>query len=265
LRIAVCHKSRRVPVTSPVAKPRVADLFEARKPKEHAILAEISGVVSFGKETKGKKPPDYHADDCTEAHEELIPKWRQINVFEGDPPRRMDAHLCEFRNHRSRGDRNLPRQRRADPFRVRASATQGAPRAIVHDGKAYPSLEKPCLVAVDIDGQMDGQDTGKGYKGSPIHTISIFANPPLEGKPKPGDPRVLTVKPGRNPAFRGGRGPRSISCRAFTTSGVAFPPCARTVTTSPAMRWFMARSPIRKWGEARNIRIFGHGTLSVRG
>ena len=35
--------------------PRVADLFEARKPKEPAILAEISGVVSFGKETKGKK------------------------------------------------------------------------------------------------------------------------------------------------------------------------------------------------------------------
>ena len=35
--------------------PRVADLFEARKPKESSILAEISGVVSFGKETKGKK------------------------------------------------------------------------------------------------------------------------------------------------------------------------------------------------------------------
>ena len=35
--------------------PRVADLFEARKPKEPAILAEISGTVSFGKETKGKQ------------------------------------------------------------------------------------------------------------------------------------------------------------------------------------------------------------------
>src|SRR5690606_33628208 len=35
--------------------PRVADLFEARKPKEPAILAEVSGVVGFGKETKGKK------------------------------------------------------------------------------------------------------------------------------------------------------------------------------------------------------------------
>src|SRR5690606_25553549 len=35
--------------------PRVADLFEARRPKEPAILAEISGTVSFGKETKGKR------------------------------------------------------------------------------------------------------------------------------------------------------------------------------------------------------------------
>src|SRR3546814_4994401 len=35
--------------------PRVADLFEARKPKDPAILAEISGVVSFGKDTKGKQ------------------------------------------------------------------------------------------------------------------------------------------------------------------------------------------------------------------
>ncbi len=64
--------------------PRVADLFEARKPKEHAILAEISGVVSFGKETKGKNRLIIMPDDGTEAHEELIPKWRQINVFEGE-------------------------------------------------------------------------------------------------------------------------------------------------------------------------------------
>ena len=55
----------------------------------------------------------------------------------------------------------------------------------VKDGKVLVRLDKPCLVAVDIDGQMDGQDTGKGYKGPPIHTISLFANPPLAGKPKP--------------------------------------------------------------------------------
>ncbi|MGH8494316.1 MAG: DNA-directed RNA polymerase subunit beta' [Moraxellaceae bacterium] len=64
--------------------PRVADLFEARKPKEPAILAEISGVVSFGKETKGKHRLVITPDDGSDIYEELIPKWRQINVFEGE-------------------------------------------------------------------------------------------------------------------------------------------------------------------------------------
>jgi DNA-directed RNA polymerase subunit beta' len=70
--------------------PRVADLFEARKPKEPAILAEISGTFSFGKETKGKRrlvitPTDGKAlPDGSDHYEELIPKWRQLSVFEGE-------------------------------------------------------------------------------------------------------------------------------------------------------------------------------------
>ncbi len=64
--------------------PRVADLFEARKPKEAAILAEISGIVSFGKETKGKKRLVITPTDGSDPYEELIPKWRQLNVFEGE-------------------------------------------------------------------------------------------------------------------------------------------------------------------------------------
>ncbi len=70
--------------------PRVADLFEARKPKEPAILAEISGTVSFGKETKGKRrlmitPTDSSTlPDGSDHYEELIPKWRQLSVFEGE-------------------------------------------------------------------------------------------------------------------------------------------------------------------------------------
>jgi len=63
--------------------PRVADLFEARKPKEQAILAEQSGVVSFGKDTKGKQRLIIKGADGAE-HEELIPKYRQIIVFEGE-------------------------------------------------------------------------------------------------------------------------------------------------------------------------------------
>jgi len=63
--------------------PRVADLFEARKPKDQAILAEKSGTVSFGKETKGKRRLVITSEG-QEKYEELIPKWRQLNVFEGE-------------------------------------------------------------------------------------------------------------------------------------------------------------------------------------
>jgi len=63
--------------------PRVADLFEARKPKDPAILAERSGTVSFGKETKGKRRLVITGDGG-EKYEELIPKWRHLNVFEGE-------------------------------------------------------------------------------------------------------------------------------------------------------------------------------------
>jgi len=70
--------------------PRVADLFEARKPKDPAILAEKSGTVSFGKETKGKRRLVITADDG-DKYEELIPKWRQLNVFEGETVERGEV------------------------------------------------------------------------------------------------------------------------------------------------------------------------------
>ena len=63
--------------------PRVADLFEARKPKEPAVLAEQTGTVSFGKDTKGKERLVITNEEG-ESTEVLIPKWRQINVFEGE-------------------------------------------------------------------------------------------------------------------------------------------------------------------------------------
>jgi len=63
--------------------PRVADLFEARKPKDPAVLAEITGVISFGKETKGKRRLIITRSDGN-THEELIPKWRHVTVFEGE-------------------------------------------------------------------------------------------------------------------------------------------------------------------------------------
>jgi DNA-directed RNA polymerase subunit beta' len=64
--------------------PRVADLFEARKPKDPAIMAEISGTVGFGKETKGKQRLMITPSGDDDNYEELIPKWRHISVFEGE-------------------------------------------------------------------------------------------------------------------------------------------------------------------------------------
>jgi len=63
--------------------PRVAELFEARKPKENAIMAEVSGIVSFGKETKGKQRLVL-TDPEGENHEFLIAKGRPLSVVEGE-------------------------------------------------------------------------------------------------------------------------------------------------------------------------------------
>jgi DNA-directed RNA polymerase subunit beta' len=63
--------------------PRVADLFEARKTKDPAILAEATGTVSFGKETKGKRRIII-TDVAGVQHEAMIPKWRHVTVFEGE-------------------------------------------------------------------------------------------------------------------------------------------------------------------------------------
>jgi DNA-directed RNA polymerase subunit beta' len=63
--------------------PRVAELFEARKPKDAAIMATSGGVISFGKETKGKQRLVI-TDTNGESHETLILKGRSINVFEGE-------------------------------------------------------------------------------------------------------------------------------------------------------------------------------------
>ncbi len=63
--------------------PRVADLFEARKTKDPAILAEATGIISFGKETKGKQRIVI-TDTEGEQYETLVPKWRHITVFEGE-------------------------------------------------------------------------------------------------------------------------------------------------------------------------------------
>jgi DNA-directed RNA polymerase beta' subunit len=71
--------------------PRVAELFEARKPKDHAIISEIDGTVEFGKDYKSKRRiivvPE---DENEEPREYLIPKGKHVSIQEGDFVRKGD-------------------------------------------------------------------------------------------------------------------------------------------------------------------------------
>ncbi|MFC5457686.1 endo-polygalacturonase [Prosthecobacter fluviatilis] len=153
---------------------------------------------------------------------------------------------------------------RANGQPIRSAAVhpeRNASACAVKEGRALVKLDRPCLVAVDIDGQMDGQDTGKGYEGPPIHTVSVFANPPLADKPSPDGPGVRTVKPGEKPPAEGG-----WSTLYFLPGvhdiGAAFPVHAsrRYYIPGDAMVYGTFCNP--EWKDGHNIRIFGHGTLS---
>ena len=92
--------------------PRVADLVEARRPKDAAIHAEISGLVSFGRDTKDKRRLII-TDNQGNEHHELIPKWRSISVFEGESIERgeiiSDGPVDPHNILRLRGVRELSR------------------------------------------------------------------------------------------------------------------------------------------------------------
>jgi DNA-directed RNA polymerase subunit beta' len=70
--------------------PRVAELFEARRPKDHAIISEIDGRVEFGKDFKAKRRVIVKNDETSEETEYLIPKGKHFSVQEGDYVRRGD-------------------------------------------------------------------------------------------------------------------------------------------------------------------------------
>ena len=70
--------------------PRVAELFEARRPKDHAVIAETDGRVEFGKDYKAKRRIIVKNDETGEETEYLIPKGKHVSVQEGDFVRRGD-------------------------------------------------------------------------------------------------------------------------------------------------------------------------------
>ncbi len=70
--------------------PRVAELFEARKPKEYALISDIDGAVEFGKDLKGKRKVVIRPD-VGEAKEYMIPRGKHVSVHEGDLVRAGEA------------------------------------------------------------------------------------------------------------------------------------------------------------------------------
>ncbi len=71
--------------------PRVAELFEARKPKECAVVSEIDGIVSFGPDSRGRRRVLVAPDDGGEPEEYLIPKGKHVSLHEGDRVRAGEA------------------------------------------------------------------------------------------------------------------------------------------------------------------------------
>jgi DNA-directed RNA polymerase subunit beta' len=93
--------------------PRVAELFEARKPKDFAIVTEIDGVISFGADSRGKRRAIVTPEgvESAEPKEYLIPKGKHISVHEGDRVRAGEAVMDGSSNPhdilRIKGEREL--------------------------------------------------------------------------------------------------------------------------------------------------------------
>ena len=163
----------------------------------------------------------------------------------------------------------------SQPVEIEISKAGGAPivKAVAHpkhrvascmvrDGKAYVVMKEPALIAVDINGQMDDQDTGKGYRGPPIHTVTVFANPFLTNLPEESDPLVYTVEPGEDPPKDGAWKTLRFSPGIYDI-GVGYPLRAgRNYYIPGDAIVYGTMNNLHDRRENHDIRIFGHGTLS---
>ena len=129
----------------------------------------------------------------------------------------------------------------------------------VDNNVVYFTINKPGQVTIDINGQMDEVNTGNGYSGPPIHTVSFFANPIID-KPLIGDPNVLVVNPGQIPPSN------------FTQKTLYFLPGVHDIGRGfpiVANKNYYIPGDAIVYGtlfngaaSGANIRIYGYGTLS---
>ena len=147
-----------------------------------------------------------------------------------------------------------------------AHPSRRAQACVVRNGKAYVLIPEPCLITVDIDGQMDEQDTGlskKGnYSGPPIHTLTIFANPILKDRPDPTGNLVYAVKPGEKPPSEG-NWKTLYFLPGVHDIGLGFPVHANKSYYIPGDAIVYGTLNNHKNNQdGHHIRIFGYGTLS---
>ena len=152
-----------------------------------------------------------------------------------------------------------------------------ATKAVVHpaasatnckivNGKAVVTISKPGLFTVDINGQMDDQDTGMlasksgFYRGPPIHTITIFANPFLASKPNLDDEGVYPVAPGQTPP-EDGSWHTLYFLPGLHDIGHSFTVHQDKSYYIPGDALIYGTMNNDDWKQGQNVTIFGHGTL----
>jgi len=190
------------------------------------------------------------------------------------PTRGSDIVMEHYQKHMKDWSHTYGNIEMDAPVEVEISKADGTPiktavthpiiragKATVKDGKAYFTLDKPAPITVDIDGQMDGQNTGAGYAGPPIHTVSLFAHPIFD-KPSPTDPGVVVVKPGAKPPTD----PTTYRTLYFA-AGVH--DLGRNIKVYENKHYYIAGDAVvygtfNNLGSesGKNIKIFGVGTIS---
>jgi len=154
-----------------------------------------------------------------------------------------------------------------DPITKAVVRPEAVGDAIIENGEVMIRVMNPTLFTVDINGQMDDQDTGMlpnkkdYYDGPPIHTVTVFANPFIS-KPSLDDPGVHQVKPGEDPPSEGswhtlyflpGVHDVGIEFRVHANRSYYIPGDAIVYGTFTTHE---------DWWDGSNIHIYGHGTIS---
>lgn len=150
--------------------------------------------------------------------------------------------------------------------------SQNARSVQIVNGKAYVIMDRPTQIAVDINGQMDGQNTGYGlvdgryigYNGPPIHTLTVFANPPIPNVPDTTDPKVLYLHAGEAPPLDSSKYKTLYFGAGIHNIDRGFPLWANHNYYIPgdAVIYGTFNSTHGGWNNGANIHIYGYGTLS---